>query len=381
MQQFIERFLARFIPGDGSAIGADAKPARPYPLSDHFGGRRFHTPWPSEDRNLAALLRWKFTARSTPWPANVPNTRQDVPPERVHGEELRITYIGHSTTLIQTAGVNVLTDPVWSERTGPFLLGPKRARKPGLALDMLPPVDAVLVSHNHYDHLDLPTLAALWKRHRPRIVAPLGNGALIDRALGQRVCEELDWWESLDVVAGGAARRSGLESDAGASTPFQAGSDQHSGMGNPVGLRVHAAPSHHWSARGVLDRRKALWCSFVLEAPGGAVGFFGDTGYGSGEAFQLIRSRFGSMRVALLPIGAYEPRWFMAPAHMNPEEAVLAMHDLGARHAVATHHGVFKLTDEGIDTPLYHLAKARCELGVSSEAFRVMDVGEGWHAP
>jgi len=379
MQQFIQRFLARFIPGDGAATGpahpgvsgaSGAVRTRPYPRSDHFDGQRFHTPWPTEDRNFTDLLRWKFTSRSTPWPAHVPNTRQDVPPERVHGDELRITYIGHSTTLIQTAGVNVLTDPVWSERTGPFLIGPKRARKPGLPLDMLPPIDAVLVSHNHYDHLDLPTLTALWKRHRPRIVAPLGNAALIDRALGQRVCEELDWWESLDVF-----------SDAGASASSQAGSDAHSGIKHPGGLRVHAAPAHHWSARGVFDRRKALWCSFVLETPGGHIGFFGDTGYGSGETFRLIRSRFGSMRVALLPIGAYEPRWFMAPAHMNPEEAVLAMRELGARRAVATHHGVFKLTDEGIDTPLYHLGKARCEHGVSPEAFRVMDVGEGWQAP
>jgi len=292
-----------------------------------------------------------------------------------------VTYIGHSTTLIQTAGVNVLTDPVWSERTGPVLIGPKRARKPGLALDMLPPIDAVLVSHNHYDHLDLPTLAALWKSHRPRIVAPLGNAALIDQALGQRVCEELDWWESLDMVPDGAAHGSDSKPGAGASAPFQAGSDAHSGSRHPSGLRVHAAPAHHWSARGMFDRRKALWCSFVLEAPGGHIGFFGDTGYGSGEAFRLIRSRFGSMRVALLPIGAYEPRWFMSPAHMNPEEAVLAMRDLGARRAVAIHHGVFKLTDEGIDTPLYHLAKARCEYGVSQEAFRVLDVGEGWQAP
>lgn len=357
MQQFIQKFFARFIPGDGAVIsptcpgGPGAKRVRPYPLSDHFDGQRFHTPWPIEDRNFTDLLRWKFTGRSTPWPAHVPNTRQDVPPERVHGHDLRVTYIGHSTTLIQTAGVNVLTDPVWSDRTGPVLIGPKRARQPGIPLDMLPPIDAVLVSHNHYDHLDLPTLRALWKRHRPRIVAPLGNAALIDRALGQRVCQELDWWESSD-----------LTSETGA-------------------MRIHAAPAHHWSARGLFDRRKALWCSFVLEGPGGHIGFFGDTGYGSGEAFRLIRSRFGSLRLALLPIGAYEPRWFMAPAHMNPEEAVLAMRDLGARRAVATHHGVFKLTDEGIDTPLYHLAKARCEHGVSSEAFRVMDVGEGWHAP
>lgn len=348
MQQFIQKLLARFVPGDGAAIGPGAKRARPYPISDHFDGQRFHTPWPTADRNFSDLLRWKFTSRSTPWPAQVPNTRQDLPLRHVHGEELRITYVGHSTTLIQTAGVNVLTDPVWSERTGPFLIGPKRARKPGLPLDMLPPIDAVLVSHNHYDHLDLPTLRALWKRHRPRIVAPLGNARLIDRALGRRVCEELDWWDCVELGAS---------------------------------LRVHAAPAHHWSARGLFDRRKALWCSFVLEAPGGNICFFGDTGYGTGEAFRQIRSRFGSTRVALLPIGAYEPRWFMAPAHMNPGQAVLAMRDLGARHAVATHHGVFKLTDEGIDTPLYDLARARCENGVSQEAFRVLDVGEGWQTP
>jgi L-ascorbate metabolism protein UlaG (beta-lactamase superfamily) len=212
----------------------------------------------------------------------------------------------------------------------------------------MPRVDVVLVSHNHYDHLDLPTLAALWERDTPRIIAPIGNARLIEGAAPGLRCEELDWWQSVDI------------------TP---------------GVRIHATPAHHWSARGVLDRRNALWASFVLEAPGGNVCFFGDTGYAAGEPFRQIRDRFGSFRAALLPLGAYEPRWFMAPAHMNPEEAARASLILGAQSAVAHHHSVFRLSDEGIGQPVYDLEIALRRLGISPEVFRAPDIGEGWDIP
>jgi L-ascorbate metabolism protein UlaG (beta-lactamase superfamily) len=338
-------------PERGVFVWGIDMPTRTPPRSDHFDGRRFHNPWGDADRNFLDLLRWKFTGRSVPWPAHVENTRRDLPPGRVHGQALRVTCIGHATALIQAGGVNILTDPVFSDRTGPGFLGPKRVREPGIPLDALPPIDAVLITHNHYDHLDLPSLAALWRAHRPRIIAPLGDARLIERAAKGVSCEELDWWESVDV-----------ESSSGS-------------------VRVHATPAHHWSARGLFDRRDALWCSFVMETPAGLVSFFGDTGYGGGEPFRRIRERFGPMRVALLPIGAYEPRWFMAPAHMNPEEAVLTFEDLGAQYALGLHHGVFKLTDEGIGQPLIDLAAALEKHGVPPGAFQTPEAGEAWMLP
>ena len=320
------------------------------PVSDHFDGRRFYNPWDTSGRNLRDLFRWWATGNSTAWPKSVPNARPNtstgIPPGKISGDSLRITCIGHSTALIQTAGVNILTDPVWSDRAGPLgLFGPRRTRPPGIPLENLPRLDVVLVSHNHYDHLDLPTLAALWERDQPRIIAPLGNAGLIERAAPGIRCEELDWWQSVDIVPG---------------------------------IRIHATPAHHWSARGVLDRRNALWASFVIEAPGGNVCFFGDTGYAAGEPFRQIRECFGSFRAALLPIGAYEPRWFMAPAHMNPEEAAQAFLELGARFGVALHHGVFKLSDEGMDRPAKDLQAALHRLGIDPDAFRALDIGEGW---
>ena len=318
--------------------------SRPFPVTDHFDGKRFRNPWGDAEKSFPDMLRWMFSRGSVPWPARLPVRVRHVPPERVHGQGLRVTVVGHATVLIQTGGVNILTDPVWAERAGPLgIFGPRRTREPGLPLEALPPIDAVLVTHNHYDHLDLKTLTRLQRLHAPRFIAPLGNCELMAQGNGGMDCTELDWWQPVELAPG---------------------------------VRVHAAPAHHWSARGILDRRDALWCSFVIEAPGGPLAFFGDTGYGEGQAFRLIRERFGDIRLALLPIGAYKPRWFMSGAHMNPEEAVLAMKDLGAKQALALHHGVFKLTDEGIDTPLKDLRAALKKHEVADGVFLTPEVGE-----
>ena len=228
-----------------------------------------------------------------------------------------MTFVNHATTLIQMDGVNVLTDPIWSERCSPVsFAGPRRVVPPGLRLDQLPPIDVVLISHNHYDHLDLPTLRRVVEEHRPRILVPVGNRTLLDRA-GVRGAEELAWWQSADVRDGA--------------------------------VRVSAVPAQHFAGRGFFDRDRALWAGFVISGPAGSAYFAGDTGFG--PHFGEIRDRFGPPRLAILPIGAYRPEWFMSRVHASPDEALRAHRILGAKTSVGIHFGTFRLADDGQDEP------------------------------
>jgi L-ascorbate metabolism protein UlaG (beta-lactamase superfamily) len=250
-----------------------------------------------------------------------------------------VTFIGHATFLIQAGGRAILIDPVFSMRAGPFgTLGPRRVRMPGVALGDLPRIDLVLVSHNHYDHFDKPTLRHLARDHAPAFVTPPGNGAAL-RRLGARDISELDWWESADVR----------------------------------GTRVTVTPAQHFSARTPLDRNRALWGGFVLGVGSQQFYHAGDTAYMS--VFRDIRQRFGAVDVAMLPIGAYEPRWFMKAVHMNPDEAVQAHIDLEARLSIASHFGTFRLTAEGIDAPVTALYRALDARDIDKSRFRVCDVG------
>jgi L-ascorbate metabolism protein UlaG (beta-lactamase superfamily) len=276
--------------------------------------------------------------RRARWPSYVPVVPRQ-PPARDTGSAV-VTFIGHATFLIQTAAGNILTDPVYSEHAGPGnRLGPRRVRAPALALDALPPISMVLLSHNHYDHCDLPTLGLLAKRFDPLLVTPLGNGRLV-RAAGMRRVEELDWWQS--------AQESNV----------------------PVTL----TPAHHFSARGPFDRNRALWGGFMLTVADARIYFAGDTAYA--PFFHDIRQRLGPIDVALLPIGAYEPRWFMQSVHMNPAEAVQAHLDLGATESIAMHFGTFQMTAEGIDEPVRALEEARRAKNVPASAFRILGFGE-----
>jgi L-ascorbate metabolism protein UlaG (beta-lactamase superfamily) len=288
--------------------------------SDHFDGKRFHNLTSTKHAGFLDLLRWMATRDHGPWDRWRKTPPGPPPPQRVDGDALRITFINHSTLLIQTASVNILTDPIWSERCSPVgFAGPVRHHPPGIRLEDLPPIDAVLISHNHYDHLDVPTLRQL---RPPRILTGLGNGAFLAAKHIEHVTE-LDWWQSAELAPG---------------------------------IRIHAVPAQHFSSRGFGDRDANLWCGFVLETPGATVYFAGDTGWG--EHFAEIRKRFGPPRVALLPIGAFRPEWFMCAVHISPADAVRAAAALGAKLSIPMHYGTFDLGDDGQDEPVRALDEA-----------------------
>ncbi len=315
------------------------------PVSDHYNGERFFNPGARDVvRGLGDVLRWRMTADRAEWPASVPVTPVR-PAARVEGDAMVATAIGHASVLVQTAGLNILTDPVWAERVSPFSsFGPKRVRAPGVRFEDLPKIDIVLVSHNHYDHLDLVTLKKLWARDRPLIVTPLGNDTLMKRHGIDSVAR--DWGDSVTVRDG---------------------------------VVVTVERVQHWSTRWNSDRNRALWGGFTVATPGGNLYFAGDCGYS--DAFTTTGAARGPYRLALLPVGAYEPRWFMKPQHMNPAEAVQSFADLRAETAVGIHWGVWQLTDEGIDAPRDDLAHALREAGVAPGRFVALEPGQQMEVP
>ncbi len=262
------------------------------------------------------LIKWQREAPDVT-PINLPS----VPPQLdtlANPSAAQLTWIGHSTFLLQFDGLNILTDPIFSERASPVsFAGPKRTTPPAMTIEQLPPIDVVLISHNHYDHLDKPSVKALQAKQSdtpPRYYVPLGQKAWFDK-LGITKVTELDWWTSAKV---------------GDAT-------------------VHAVPVQHWSSRSPFDRNKALWAGFVIDSPSLRTLFVGDSGYS--DDFKAIAQRLGKVDLALVPIGAYDPRWFMKSSHMNPEEALLVVQDVGAKRAIGMHWGTFALTDEPMAEP------------------------------
>jgi len=321
-----------------------AAPRYDGPVSDHFDGERFHN---LEDRarEEGSFLKWQWTRKPGFWPDWIDAPPGPAPERIVDGGRVRVTFINHATMLIQTDGVNILTDPIWSDRTSPVsFAGPRRHRAPGIRFRDLPPIDAVLVSHNHYDHLDLPTLRLLRVRNGATpIFTPLGNGALMARN-GIAGATELDWWHNVAL------------------------NDR---------VRITLVPAQHFCARALSDRDRNLWGGFVISGPSGNVYFAGDTGWGS--HFAKIAERFAPIRVALLPIGAYLPRWFMKPVHVDPTEAVAAHKALGASTSIAMHFGTFHLGDDGERQPVEDLQRAITAAG--NPRFWVLDQGEGRDIP
>ncbi len=279
-----------------------------------------------------------LSERRAEWPRAIPVAPRV--PAPLDGARAACTYIGHATFLIQTPSANILTDPMYSERAGPLnIVGPRRVRQPAVRFDDLPAIDIVLLSHNHYDHSDRATLKRLARRFDPIVVTPLGNASLVHGA-GLRRIEEIDWWQAATIGA----------------------------------VRIVSTRAHHFSARTPFDRNRALWSGFCIDTGDARIYFAGDTAYA--PFFREVRERCGAIDLALLPIGAYEPRWFMHAVHMNPDEAVRAHLELEAPLSVGMHFGTFQLTTEAIDDPERALDEARRGRGVAADAFRVPAFGE-----
>jgi L-ascorbate metabolism protein UlaG (beta-lactamase superfamily) len=329
----------------------------PAPPSDHFDGRLFFNPGappPPPDgqaqprSRTAWIWRWFLGSDMPEWPAVMENEPGPPPPVRVAAEEVRVTPVGHATFLIQIDGFNLLTDPIWSKRCSPVSwIGPRRVQAPGIRFADLPPIDAVLVSHNHYDHLDLRTLRRLARRGTPRAVTTLGNRELV-RESGIRDVAELDWWQSVRLA------------DA---------------------LTLTLVPAQHFSSRTLWDRNETLWGGFVVSGPVGHVYFAGDTGYG--PHFREIARRFPGIRIALLPIAPYRPQGNADPSvpnfqsvHMGPAEAVQAHLDLGAAVSIAAHFQVFRLGFDGFDDAVNDLTAALQRRNLAAHAFVAPSPGQ-----
>ncbi len=323
--------------------------AATFPVTDHFDGTRFHNEIadPRGEADLGDLLRWARHRQPGPWAKVEDAVPGPKPPTRVGPGALRVTFVGHATMLVQMDGVNLLTDPIWSERASPVgFAGPARVRPPGIRFEDLPPIDVVLVSHNHYDHLDLPTLKRLEARFHPRFVVPLGNAGILAGA-GLKATG-LDWWQSVEVAPG---------------------------------VEVFGVPAKHFSNRMPWDRNRALWGGYVVRGPAGAAYFAGDTAFG--PHFAEIRARFGRVRLAMLPIGAFRPEWFMGRVHLSPADAVRAHYVLEAKTSVAIHFGTFRLADDGqLEAP----ARIQAAVEAAREAggtlrFWTLGFGEGRDVP
>lgn len=314
----------------------------PYPLSNHYDGEHFFNPGLEIHKSFKDALKMLRQARGkNKWPVKVENQIKPVLATHLAANEAAITYINHATHLIQLKNVNILTDPIFSKRAGPFsLLGPKRVRDPGMKLSALPSIDIVLISHNHYDHMDMRSLTLLAKAFQPQFIVPLGNRHYLKKSIFKRV-HELDWWQSFTI------------------------NDQQS---------IVAVPAQHWSRRKINDVNKALWCGFLIQSGPLKIFFAGDTGYG--PHFKNIQQVFKSVDISILPIGSYAPRWFMRQQHMNPEEAVLASSDLHATLSLAMHHQTFKLSEEGFYDPVSDLKKSMLIHQISEKTFLAPDHGE-----
>ncbi|MEM9256908.1 MAG: MBL fold metallo-hydrolase [Pseudomonadota bacterium] len=313
----------------------------PADITAPFDGERFQNLEPFEDKHFGNVLWWQLKALFYRERWQDVDDQAFYQPEQARSEPLKVVVINHATVLIQMNGYNILTDPHFSQRASPIAwAGPRRVVQPAIPFEDLPPIDAVLISHDHYDHLDVSTLQRLTERDRPVIFAGLGNRALLEDSGIDRVVE-MDWWQT-------------------------------ERLGD---LELHMVPVQHWSARGTNDRRTTLWGGYVLRGEK-QVFFAGDTGYGTGKVFRMIHERLGDMDLSLIPIGAYLPRQFMRNAHVWPQESVKIHQDVQSAQSIGIHFGTFYgLTDEAYADPPQRLKKALLEAGLDEGVFIAPDFG------
>ncbi|TGK35784.1 MBL fold metallo-hydrolase [Leptospira andrefontaineae] len=313
-----------------------------YPNSDHFDGKRFYNPTQVEENGIWRILKLLATIDLEEWPKKVQNEQTNPIKTPLYKDQIAITFINHATVLIQTREINILTDPVWSERISPVSwAGTKRVREPGIQMADLPRIDLVVISHNHYDHLDLETLKNLNRKFSPKFLVPLGDKGLL-QSEGISNTEEMDWWETIKI-----------EKKA----------------------EVTFAPTQHLSARGIFDWNRSLWGSYMIKIGNRRVYFGGDAAYSS--HYKAIKRRLGEPDISLLPIGAYEPRWFMRLVHMNPSDAIQAHKDLSSKLSIGIHFGTFQQTEETINAPVEELKKELLNAGLNLSNFIIQKEGIG----
>lgn len=319
----------------------------------HHTDAGFRNPWFTEEdeKNFLDFLRWQWNRRIAKqvvkpdrYELNVISSEFVNPPQRIYSGML--TWVGHATYLIQVGNKNILTDPVWSDRVGPFgnRFGPMRYMPPGIPWEKLPPIDIVVISHNHYDHMDRKTIERLSKNYNPIFFVPLGNKKFLEE-WGVETVVELDWWDEYEIDD----------------------------------IKIVCTPAQHFSQRWLNDRNESLWSSWLIKAENKTFFFAGDTGYFPG--FKEVGERYSPIDVALMPIGAYKPRWFMRPVHVDPAEALQAYLDLNARYFAAMHWGTFDQTDEFLDQPPIDLMHAVDSLQVDPGRIWVFAFGESRSIP
>lgn len=313
------------------------------PISDHFNGTVFLNYKREGDvferAGLASVLKWLLSREQNVWERR--SVTQTTPLSHVEGAQLRVTMINHASVLIQTDGLNIITDPIYARRASPFsFVGPHRFTEPGVAFDDLPPIDVIVISHNHYDHLDLTTLRRLIERDNPRLFVPLGNQEFLERR-GIRTSTELDWWQTETISPS---------------------------------VTIRAVAGQHFSSRALSDRNNTLWCGYVISTSAGDIYFAGDTGYG--PFVQEIALRYpNGFRFGLLPIGAFRPEWFMKEVHISPDEAFRIQQELNIQKAMGIHFGTFKLADDKQDEPVLRVEELHNARG-STPTFLTLLNGE-----
>ncbi|HMJ69259.1 MAG TPA: MBL fold metallo-hydrolase [Cyclobacteriaceae bacterium] len=308
------------------------------PISDHFDGKKFINPKGIKAKGLPDVFRWMRERKRGKWEKK--QLKPGAKPLPRYDNGVRITFVNHSTFLIQVDGVNILTDPVWSERVSPFTFaGPQRMRPPGIAIDDLPKIDLVLLSHNHYDHLDIATVKHIHDKYNPQFIVPLGvSGYLKNKKI--ELVSEIDWWQTKAFG---------------------------------TGFTIECVPAQHFSGRGTFDRDQTLWCGYCIHGRHGNIYFAGDTGYNP-DTFKEIGLRT-KPTLSIIPIGAFKPEWFMSPIHCSPEEAVQIHKDLKSPQSIASHFGTFPLADDGGDDPVEGLRATLLKEGLAIEQFVALEEG------